>query len=260
MYASLQLQAAATLAARRAGEHVLANLHRRHDASSVKRADIKHKLDVEAEEVAISVIRSAFPDHAILAEESCNTTPTDADVLWIIDPIDGTVNFFHGLPIWCCSIAVQVKGVTTAAAVYLPEMGELYEATIDGPALCNSSPIRVSDATQLELAMIATGADKWDSNSAPFRFLNRIAAMAQRPRILGAAALDLCYVAAGKIDGYFESGIYLWDVAAGKLIVERAGGKCTVMQHYTPWRMAVLATNTALHQPCIDGLSPLIDN
>ena len=129
MYTPTQLQAIATLAARRAGEHVLANLHRRGDVNSILRTDIKHKLDVEAQEVATSVILSAFPDHAILGEETCDAPLPESDTVWIIDPIDGTINFFHGLPLWCCSVAVQYKEKTIAGAVFIPEMHQLYEAT-----------------------------------------------------------------------------------------------------------------------------------
>ena len=131
MYTPTQLQAIATLAARRAGEHVLANLHRRGDVNSILRTDIKHKLDVEAQEVATSVILSAFPDHAILGEETCDAPLPESDTVWIIDPIDGTINFFHGLPLWCCSVAVQYKE-DDSGAVFHSRMHQLYEATCDG--------------------------------------------------------------------------------------------------------------------------------
>jgi myo-inositol-1(or 4)-monophosphatase len=258
MIPTTQLQALATLAARRAGEHVLANLHRRGDVNSLLRADVKHKLDVEAQETATAVILSAFPDHAILGEETCDAPLPESDYVWIIDPIDGTINFFHGLPWWCCSVAVRFKGEAAAGAVFLPEMRQMYEASFDGPALCNGAPIRVSETERLDLAMLATGADKWDLGEHAFRFMRKVAEIAQRPRILGAAAVDMCMVAAGKLDGYFESGIYVWDMAAASLIVERAGGRCTVLKTYPKHRMAFLATNRGLHEACRDALLPLL--
>jgi myo-inositol-1(or 4)-monophosphatase len=259
MTPSTQLQAVATLAARRAGEHVLANLHRRGDVNSVLRTDVKHKLDVEAQETATAVIQAAYPNHAVFGEETCEEPFPENDTVWIIDPIDGTINFFHGLPWWCCSVGVRHQGQAVASAVFLPEMRQMYEATYDGPALCNGAPIHVSDTGRPELAMLATGADKWDLGEHAFRFMRKVSEIAQRPRILGAAAVDMCLVAAGKLDGYFESGIYLWDMAAASLIVERAGGRCETLKAYPKHRVAFLATNGHLHDACRDALLPLLN-
>jgi myo-inositol-1(or 4)-monophosphatase len=258
MHNTAQLQAVATLAARRAGEHVLANLHRRGDVNSVLRTDVKHKLDVEAQETAAAAILAAFPGHAILGEETCDAPLPESDHVWIVDPIDGTINFFHGLPWWCCSVAVRHKGKPVAGTVFIPEMQQTYEATCDGPALCNGAPIRVSATDRLDHAMLATGADKWDLGEHAFKFMRKVAEIAQRPRILGAAAVDMCMVAAGKLDGYFESGIYVWDMAAAGLIVERAGGRCEVLKSYPGHRLAFLATNGAIHDACRDALLPLL--
>ncbi len=259
MIAAQQLQAVATLAARRAGEHVLANLHRRGDVNSVLRTDVKHKLDVEAQETATAAILAAFPGHAILGEETCDAPLAECDYVWIIDPIDGTINFFHGLPWWCCSVAVRFKGQAVAGAVFIPEMQQMFEATCDGPALCNGAPIHVSSTTRTDLAMLATGADKWDLGEHAFRFMRKVSEIAQRPRILGAAAVDMCMVAAGKLDGYFESGIYVWDMAAASLIVERAGGRCEVLKTYPRHRLSFLATNGGVHDACRDALLPLLN-
>jgi len=252
------LLALASQAARRAGEHVLANLHRRGDVNTLLRTDVKHKLDIEAQEIATETILAAFPGHAILGEETCDAPLPESDYVWVIDPIDGTINFFHGLPWWCCSVAVRHRGQTVAGAVFLPEMGQLYEATCDGPARCNGVPLRVSATDRLEHAMLATGADKWDLGAYAFTFMRRVAEIAQRPRILGAAAVDLCMVAAGKLDGYFESGIYHWDMAAAGLIVERAGGTCEILRSFPGYRIAFLATNGVLHAAFRDALLPLL--
>jgi len=255
----LQLQAVTTLAARRAGEHVMANLHRRGDFNSNLRTDVKHKLDIEAQEIAEAVIKEIFPDHDILGEESCDQPQENSDWLWIIDPIDGTINFFHGLPWWCCSVAIRHRGETLAGSVFIPEMELMYEAACDSPALCNGKVIKVSETKEISLSMLATGADKWDLDGRAFRFMRKVAEMAQRPRILGAAAVDMCMVASGRIDGYFESGIYTWDMAAGALIVERAGGRTDILKQYPNHRMAFLATNGHLHQICRNELLPMLE-
>ena len=255
----LQLQAITTLAARSAGEHVMKNLHRRGDFNSNMRTDVKHKLDIEAQEVAEAVIKENFPEHDILGEETCNQVLDNTDWLWIIDPIDGTINFFHGLPWWCCSVAVRYKGETIAGSVFIPEMKMLFEAACDSPAYCNGEIINVSATKDVNLSMLATGADKWDLDGRAFRFMQKISEMAQRPRILGAAAVDMCMVAAGRIDGYFESGIYTWDMAAGALIVERAGGNTDILKQYPDHRMAFLATNGHLHAICKKELQPMLE-
>ena len=252
------MQAITTLAARRAGEHVMNNLDRRDDFNSNLRTDVKHKLDVEAQEIAESIINEIYPKHDILGEESWDQPLDNSDWLWIIDPIDGTINFFHGLPWWCCSVAVRYKGKTIAGSIYIPEMGMMFEAACNGPALCNGEPIHVSKTEEITLSMLATGADKWDLDNRAFRFMKKISEMAQRPRILGAAAVDMCMVACGRIDGYFESGIYTWDMAAGALIVERAGGETDILRQYPNHRMAFLATNGHLHQTCKDQLLPML--
>jgi len=252
------LLAIASLAARRAGGHVLANLHRRDEADSLTRNDVKHRLDVEAQQAATAAILDACPDYPILGEETCDAPLPEAPLRWVIDPIDGTVNFFHGSPWWCCSVAAQVGGRSVAGAVFAPELGWLFEATADGPALWNGRPLRVSDVDRTDLAMMHTGADKADLGEHSFRFLRAVAAMAQRARITGAAAIDICLVAAGRADAFFESGIYLWDMAAAGLLVERAGGTCEILRAYGGYRMAFLASNGRLHAPIRDALLPLL--
>ena len=252
------LLAVARRAACVAGDHVLARLERRHDTDAVSRHDIKHKLDREAQDVATATIRTAYPDHAVLGEETFDAALPASDVRWVIDPIDGTINFTHGLPIWCCSVAAQVGERSVAGVVYAPELRLRFEAQADGPATCNGQPLRASDTSRLDLALIHTGADKSDTTALSFRFFTRIAEVSQRPRVIGSAALDICWVAAGKTDGYFEPGVFLWDVAAAGLILERSGGVCEVLRSYAGFKMAVLATNAPLHQPLRDVVAPLL--
>ena len=257
--APIQLLATALLAARRAGEHVMANLERRDEALRLERCDVKHALDVEAQDAACAVIRAAWPGHAILGEETADAPLADTPVRWVVDPIDGTVNFFHGLPWWCCSVAAQVRGRGVAGAVFAPEMGLCFEASLDTPALCNGRPMRVSKTAETRLATIHTGAYKGDAPGRAARFMGRVAEIAQRPRVMGAAALDICFVAGGKADAYFEPGIYLWDIAAAGLILERAGGVVEILRDHGAWRLAALATNGALHAACREALLPLLD-
>ncbi|MEI8243667.1 MAG: inositol monophosphatase family protein [bacterium] len=253
-----RLHAVARQAAQRAGAHVLAHLGRRGDIAQMLPCDIKHTLDLEAQEVATATIRSAFPDHAILGEETADAPLPATDVRWVIDPIDGTVNFTHGLPLWCCSVAAQINEVTVAGVVFAPELGLLFEAHAGGDATCNGQRLCVSGTTRVDQALVHTGADKNEPGTGAFRFFSCIAGMVQRPRVMGSAALDICWVAAGRADGYFEPGIYIWDMAAAGLILECAGGRCEVLRRGPGYKQATLATNGRIHQPLRDALTPLL--
>ena len=244
-------------AAAAAGRHVLAQLARRDETDAIARHDIKHALDREAQAAATAVIRAARPGDAILGEETADAPLPDTPVRWVIDPIDGTVNFAHGLPVWCCAVAAQAGGRTVAGAVYAPELRLRFEARSDGPALCNGRTLRVSDTARLDRALVHTGADKSDSSRRSYRFLLSIAEAVQRPRLTGSAALDICWVAAGQTDAYFEPGVFLWDIAAAGLILERAGGRCEVLREGPGYRVATLATNGRIHAALRARLRPL---
>ena len=256
------LLAVAVQAARRASTHAASHAARRHDANAIAHNDVKLKLDEECQGVAIRTILDAFPDHAILAEEDTEELAAlkahSSEYQWIIDPIDGTVNFFHGNPYWCCSVAVRRDGETLAGCIAAPDEGLLFEATCDGPALCNGLPIHVADTTAIDEAEVLTGADKSeDPAQRPFRFFNAIADIVQRPRIGGSAALDLCNVARGAFDAYFEPGIFTWDIAAGDLILRRAGGTGTVMRRFGGHKLAYLGACTpALRDILANALEP----
>lgn len=212
--------------------------------------DVKLKLDVECQAIAERTILQAFPGHAILGEETAgDAAPTHSPYVWIIDPIDGTVNFSHGLPFWCCSVAVQYQGRTVAGAVYGPALKELFTATVDGPARCNGRRLRVSETRRFDAAMVLTGLDQKLTRHMPrLGVFQAIAENARKARVMGAAALDICRVAAGQADGYFESGIYTWDVSAAGLVVERAGGKTESLAAMGPHRMMFMATNGRIHR------------
>lgn len=189
--------------------------------------DFVTEVDQAAEQAIIDILLTAYPGHAIWAEESGRTQGAqDSDYVWIIDPLDGTTNFIHGLPIYCVSIALAVKGRVEQAVVYDPTRNDLFTATRGRGAFMNDRRLRVSKRVRLQECLISTGF--------PFRpgddfktYLSMMSEVMQRSAGLrrpGAAALDLAYVAAGFTDAFFETGLQPWDVAAGSLLVTEAGG------------------------------------
>lgn len=240
----------AKAAAMAAADHAARNTARRRESIAILRHDVKLRLDVEAQEHAERVIRERFPTHAILGEESqdAHAAPAPDAYEWIIDPIDGTVNFTHGIAQWCTSVAVRQGNQVLAGVVYAPMVQELFTATADGPATLNGNPIAVSAVDTLDQSIVMTGLDKNVSSTVPpFAIFNKLAANTQRVRIMGAAALDICHVASGIADAYFESGIYIWDVAAAGLIVQRAGGAAGILRQLDPQRLMFLASNGRTH-------------
>ena len=189
--------------------------------------DFVTEVDQASEQAIIETLLGAYPDHGILAEESGSTRGNpNANHIWIIDPLDGTTNFIHGFPVYCVSIALQVRGRIEQAVVYDPTRNDLFTATRGRGAFLNERRIRVSKRTRLSECLIATGfpfrpGDEFD------RYLRLMGEVMQRTAGLrrpGAAALDLAYVAAGFSDGFFELGLQPWDMAAGSLLVTEAGG------------------------------------
>ena len=190
------------------------------------RNDFVSDADHAAEKAALSVIQKHYPEHAIQAEESGMTG--ESDTVWIIDPLDGTTNYLHGFPVFAVSIGVQVKGRMEHAAVYDPTRQELFTASRGQGAQLDGHKIRVSRHNVLENALIGTDfpyRQTDDDNLLPhFDMLSKVAKNASGLRQIGAAALDLCYVAAGRLDGFWHTGLKPWDVAAGSLIIREAGG------------------------------------
>ncbi|MGI5870234.1 MAG: inositol monophosphatase family protein [Kiritimatiellia bacterium] len=254
-----ELLATAIAAAEAGAGHAARERARNQEANLIAKHDVKLKLDVECQQIVARAILATFPDHAILGEEDETYIPPPPDVFeWIVDPIDGTVNFFHGNPFWCTSVAVRRNGVALAGCVCAPDMGLRFEASINTPTLRNGTPCHVSDTPTLPLAIVHMGADKAASpESRPFRFFNALAPRIQRPRINGAAALDICLVAAGSADGYFEPSIYIWDIAAADLILRRAGGTGTILREFGGHRLAYLGSNGKIHEPLRDIIDPL---
>ncbi len=189
--------------------------------------DFVTEVDHAAEEAIISTLLTAYPDHGILAEESGETRGNPrSDHVWIIDPLDGTTNFIHGFPVYCVSIALQVKDRIEQAVVYDPTRNDLFTATRGRGAFMNERRIRVGKRVRLSECLISTGfpfrpGDNIDQYLKLMGDMMRCTAAMRRP---GSAALDLAYVAAGFTDGFFETGLSPWDVAAGSLLVTEAGG------------------------------------
>lgn len=220
----------AVKAARRAGQIInRASMDVGHLKVSVKQqSDFVTEVDHAAEAAIIDILREAYPQHAILAEESGATAGNkgDSEYQWIIDPLDGTTNFIHGFPQYAVSIGLAHKGAMAHAVVYDPTSNELFTASKGAGAFLNDKRLRVSSRAKLAEALIGTGFpyrmfDHIDAYLAIFKELAQKSAGLRRP---GAAALDLAYVAAGRLDGFWEFGLSPWDMAAGSLLITEAGG------------------------------------
>jgi myo-inositol-1(or 4)-monophosphatase len=221
------LQNVAVMAARRGGNVLIRHLNKLEKMNVEKKGhnDFVSDADRAAESAVIEVILKHYPDHAILAEES--GVHGESDTVWIIDPLDGTTNFLHGFPQFCVSVGVQVNGRTEAAAVYDPMRQELFAASRGNGATLDDRKIRVSGRKELEYALIGTGFPfrNADMEMGPYlAMLGKIVRNTSGVRRPGAAALDLCYVAAGRLDGFWETNLKPWDLAAGALIIREAGG------------------------------------
>jgi len=189
--------------------------------------DLVTDADRASEDAVLGLLRERYPHHAILAEESGSSGQVrPGGLCWIVDPLDGTTNFAHGLPHFGVSVAVEGPEGLVAGCVYDPMRDELFSAGLGMGASCNGAPISVSGQTQLLRSLFCTGFpyDVREHSLAPLGLLSRFLKAGQGVRRLGSAALDLCYVAAGRYDGYFELNLKPWDVAAGALIVREAGG------------------------------------
>jgi myo-inositol-1(or 4)-monophosphatase len=218
---------AALSAARRAGEVLRAGFGTEHAITYKGEVDLVTEVDAEAERVIREELLGNFPTYAMLAEEG-GMLAGEEDARWIVDPLDGTTNYAHGLLIFCVSIALERSGEVVFGVVHDPMHEETFVAEQDRGATLNGEPIKVSETDELMRALIATGFP-YDRAEIPeaLELFGRFAATTRGMRRLGSTALDLCYVASGRLDGYFERGIWPWDLAAGSVILREAGGKLT---------------------------------
>lgn len=229
------------------------------------RVDLKGAIDLVTEvDVAIerefrARVAERFPDHAVLGEEMGGSRTPPEGPCWVFDPIDGTTNFAHGLPIFCSSLALEVNGVAQLCAVYDPTRRELFTAERGGGAFLNGVPMHVSSSETLLEAVLVTGFP-YDVHAKVAEIVGLFAEFVGRARAvrrLGSAAIDLCYVAAGRLDGFWERGLNAWDIAGGALLVEEAGGTITSFAG-TPFSSRggeVVASNGRIHQAMLDVIA-----
>jgi len=225
--------------------------------------DLVTEIDCAAEKLIIKIIRKAFPDHSFLCEESGATRrggqAGQSKHRWIIDPIDGTTNFAHSLPICSVSIAYEENGIVRMGGVYDPVREELFYAEKGRGAFLNGKRIRVSKTKKLNDALLATGFP-YDRRKDPDKYLKifrEFLMQAQEIRRLGSAALDLCYVACGRFDGYWEAKLNPWDKAAGMLILKEAGGKLSdySSKPLTLTEPTIVASNSTIHSQILAVLN-----
>ncbi|HZZ08768.1 MAG TPA: inositol monophosphatase family protein [Candidatus Binataceae bacterium] len=246
-----KLEQVALRAARAAGRIHLQRLSRIKVTRKTNAIDLVTEADHESEQAVIRTLGHAFPSHAILAEES-GASAQSSEHRWIIDPLDGTTNFAHGFPQFCVSIAYERRGRIELAVVFDALKCELFVAARGRGARLNARPIRVSRTPSLDLALLATGFpyDRRERRNFYFTFWEAFMMRTQGVRRTGSAALDLCYVACGRVDAFWEFGLRPWDVAAGALIVAEAGGRVTNLDGSALDLDArrILASNGKLHR------------
>jgi myo-inositol-1(or 4)-monophosphatase len=251
-------------AAAREGGRVLQNLlpARREIATKQGQTDLVTDADRRAEAAVIACIRSHFPDDAVLSEEK-GDTPGRSPYRWVVDPLDGTTNYAHRFPIYAVSVAVEAGGQVLAGAVYDPTRDEMFAAQRGMGATLNGQRIRVSDVADLGAALLATGF-AYDFRTNPRNNLKQFADLSHRAHAVrrpGSAALDLCYVAAGRLEGYWELSIRAWDAAAGSLIVEEAGGRMSRVNGgpYDIYCDELVASNGRVHPALVAALRDSLD-
>jgi myo-inositol-1(or 4)-monophosphatase len=250
----------AVRAARRAGEIIVRSMNRLESIQTTakSRNDFATEVDHAAEQEIIGIISRAYPQHAFLAEESGRTG--ESETVWIIDPLDGTTNYIHGFPTFAVSIACQHRGRLEHAVVYDPMRQEIFSASRGDGARLENRRIRVSNRTGMEGALIATGfpfranLEYADAYLAQLKVVMASAAGVRRP---GAAALDLAYVAAGRVDGFWEFGLNAWDTAAGALLIQEAGGRIGTMSG-APYDLSphVVAGTPRVYDALLELLAP----
>jgi len=220
--------------------------------------DLVTEVDKASEALIMQIIRESFPDHFILSEE-IGEVKMDSSYKWIIDPIDGTVNFANGIPLCCVSIGVEKDGEMIMGAVYNPMMQEFYFAERGQGAYLNDQRIHVSTQTEVLHSCLVTGFPYTylDMENGPLDVFSRLIRAGIPVRRLGSAAIDLCWVAAGRFDGFYEHRLNAWDSAAGFFLVEEAGGRVTDFKgnHYSPYQPHLVATNGKIHDELLRWIS-----
>src|SRR5882724_11916970 len=240
--------------AQEAGKVLRSSFGRKIVISNKGEIDLVTEVDLAAEKVITDLILSHYPKHGILAEES-GATETESEYRWIVDPLDGTTNYAHSLPIFCVSIALERAGEMIVGVIYDPMRDELFAAERGNGATLNGRTIRTSKTETLTNSLLVTGFP-YDVHTNTVNNIDNFANFiknAQAVRRLGSAAIDLCYVACGRFDGFWEMRLNAWDMAAGALIVEEAGGKVTAFngQAFDPFNKEICASNGLIHKEMV---------
>ena len=248
----------AVKAAKMAGKHAFRNVH------NIKK--IEHKeginnlvtnIDKKCEDIIVSTITKHFPTHSILAEEGGEKL-LGQEYTWVIDPLDGTTNFAHAFPFFCVSIGVIVDGEVKVGVVYEPNRDELFEAVSGAGAYLNGERISVSKNVRVQDSLVATGFPyNVEGKKHNLKLFTHMLDKAQAIRRAGAAALDLCYVACGRLDGFWELGLAPWDTAAGQLIVKESGGAVSHLDgsEFSIYSKEIVATNGLIHEEILKSLT-----
>jgi len=230
--------------AREAGALLREHFHSDRAVNESTAHDIKLELDVRSQDLIEKRLLAAFPEHAFLGEES-TTGNASADSRWVVDPIDGTVNYFYAIPHFCISIALQKKEEMVLGVIYDPMRDELWEAERGAGTFLNGRRVQVSPRNELREAIVTVGFAKSTATiNAGMPLLERLVHKVRKCRMMGSAALDMAYVSCGRLDAYIEQGISLWDMAAGWVLVEEAGGSMQVRERDdAPGKYSVIASS-----------------
>ena len=216
------------------------------------------EVDHKSEAAIFKVIKEQFPEHYILSEEAGEIIQ-DSNHKWIIDPIDGTVNYANRIPICCVSIGIEKDGKMILGAVYNPFIGELFFAEKGKGATLNNKTIHVSNKADVKTSCLVTGFPYTylDEANGPLQVFDKLIRKGVPVRRLGSAAIDLCWVAMGRFDGFYEHQLQAWDSAAGFLMVEEAGGKVTDLtgKYYNPYQHGIIATNGKIHDELLNVIN-----
>jgi len=244
--------------ARQAGKILSERYDQEHEVNYKGVIDLVTEVDRASEALLIGEVQRRFPTHRILSEEAGDLVGRD-EHLWLIDPLDGTVNYAHGVPLFAVSIAYAHKGVVALGAVFDPMRDEMFLAERGGGAHLNGRSLKVSAADELVRSLLVTGFpyDTWTSERNNLEYFGRFARLTQGVRRLGSAALDLCYVGAGRFDGYWELSLHPWDLAAGGLVAEEAGARVTALDggsDYISPPCSLIAATPGIYNKMVDVL------
>ena len=239
--------AAAMEAARAAGDLLRANFQQPLLVNAALAHDIKLEVDVQTQNLIAEKLLRHFPEHALYGEEGI-VGDQESDYQWVVDPLDGTVNYFYGIPHFCVSIALRFRREIILGVIFDPIRDELWTTEKGQPALLNGKEFHVSARARLAEAVLSVGLSKTTATiDAGFPLLEQMVHRARKCRLLGSAALDLAYVACGRLDAYIEQGISLWDIAAGWILVENAGGRVELQPRSdAPDKFSIVASNGLL--------------